>query len=123
MVVPVLVSRDIGPIDAVKESVLLLKRTWGENIVGNVGIGLVFGLLTALLVFVVIALVILAATTAGGIAALVVGGIGVMAIALMAIVQAALSGIYSAALYRYATDGEAPAGFQVGTLQAAFAPK
>ena len=28
LVVPVLVTRDVGPVDAVKESVLLLKKTW-----------------------------------------------------------------------------------------------
>jgi hypothetical protein len=50
LVVPVLVTRDVGPIDAVKESMTLLKRTWGENVAGNVGIGLAFGLLTGLVV-------------------------------------------------------------------------
>ena len=47
LVVPVLVSRDIGPIDAFKESVGLLRRTWGENAIGNVGIGVAFGLITS----------------------------------------------------------------------------
>ncbi len=31
---PILVSRGIGPIDAVKESAQLLKQSWGENIIG-----------------------------------------------------------------------------------------
>src|SRR5690606_13085025 len=52
LVVPVLVSRDIGPVDALKQSVGLLKRTWGENAVGQVGIGAVFGVLTAIAVLV-----------------------------------------------------------------------
>jgi hypothetical protein len=123
LVVPVLVSRDIGPIDAVKESVVLLQRTWGESIVGNVGIGLAFGLLTFLMVIVVATLVIGAALTAGATAAFVVAGLGVIAIALLATIQAALGGIYSAALYRYAVDGNAPAGFEGGALQSAFRPK
>ena len=42
LVVPVLVTRDVGPIDAVKESAGLLRETWGENLIGNVGLGLVF---------------------------------------------------------------------------------
>src|ERR1700675_4350740 len=33
LVVPVLVARDVGPIDAVKESAMLLKKTWGENVI------------------------------------------------------------------------------------------
>jgi hypothetical protein len=45
LVVPVLVTRDVGPVEAVRESATLLKRTWGENIIGQGGIGLVFGLI------------------------------------------------------------------------------
>ena len=121
LAVPVLVSREIGPIDAVKESVLLLKRTWGENIAGNVGIGLAFGLLTTAVALVAVALVVGAALTLGATAAIVVAVLAVLAIGLVAAIQAALSGIYSAALYRYAVDGAAPAGF--GELQSAFRPR
>ena len=56
LTVPVLVSRDIGPLEAVKESALLLKKTWGENVIGQGGVGLVFGLLQ----FVVITLTVVA---------------------------------------------------------------
>ena len=123
LVVPVLVSRDIGPVDAVKESMQLLRRTWGENVVGNAGIGLAFGLLTAAVAVAVVALVVGAAFAAGATAAIVVGVLGGLAIALLAATQAALSGIYSAALYRFAVDGQAPEGFGGGELQAAFRPK
>src|SRR5690606_36393587 len=61
LVVPVLVSRNIGPVDALKESVSLLKRTWGENAVGQVGIGAAFVLVTVVVVLVGVALVFLAA--------------------------------------------------------------
>lgn len=123
LVVPVLVSRDIGPVAAVKESMQLLRRTWGENVVGNAGIGLAFGLLTAAVAVAVVALVVGAAFAAGATAAIVVGVLGGLAIALLAAMQAALSGIYSAALYRFAVDGQAPEGFGGGELQAAFRPK
>ncbi|MFY2763664.1 DUF6159 family protein [Arenimonas sp. MALMAid1274] len=123
LVVPILVSRDIGPVDAVKESIVLLKRTWGENVAGNVGIGLVFGLLTTLVVLVSVGLVVAAALTGGATLAIIVAVVAAMAIALMAVVQAALTGIYSAAVYRYAVDGIAPGGFEAGALQTAFRPK
>ena len=53
LAVPVLVVEGIGPIEAVKRSTQLLKKTWGEQIVGNIGNGLVYGLMTlaATLVF------------------------------------------------------------------------
>lgn len=120
LAVPVLVSRDIGPIDAVKESVLLLKRTWGENLAGNVGIGLAFGLVTTAVAIVGVLLVVGAAISLGATAAIVVAVLASLAIGLIAAIQAALSGIYSAALYRYAVDGAAPAGFGGGELQSAF---
>lgn len=123
LVVPILVSRDVGPIDALKESVDLLKRTWGENLAGNVGIGLAFGLLTAAVVVLAVALVIGAAFVTGPELAIGVAVMGALAVAVVAVIQAALSGIYSAALYRYAVDGQAPAGFGDGQLQAAFRPK
>ncbi|TNJ35754.1 DUF6159 family protein [Arenimonas terrae] len=123
LVVPVLVARDVGPMEAVKESVELLKRTWGENVAGNVGIGLAFGLLTALVVLAVVALVVGAAFVGGAKLAILVGVVGALAIAFVAVLQAALSGIYSAALYRYAVDGQAPAGFGTGQLENAFRPK
>ncbi|GAB2489274.1 DUF6159 family protein [Arenimonas alkanexedens] len=123
LVVPILVTRDVGPIDAVKESMTLLKRTWGENVAGNVGIGLAFGLLTGLVVVVSIALVFGAAMIGGGKLALVAVVIAVIAIAAVAVFQAALSGVYSAAVYRYAVDGQAPEGFAGPQLQAAFQVK
>lgn len=123
LVVPVLVARDVGPLDAVKESVELLKRTWGENLAGNVGIGLAFGLLTAAVVLTAVALVIGAAFLAGPKLAIAVAVLGALAVAFVAVIQAALSGIYSAALYRYAVDGRAPQGFGDGQLQAAFRTK
>ncbi|HLU12788.1 MAG TPA: DUF6159 family protein, partial [Arenimonas sp.] len=65
LVVPVLVSQNVGPIEALKESVSLLKRSWGENLAGNVGIGLAFGLITAVVAIVSIALVIASARIGG----------------------------------------------------------
>ncbi len=122
LVVPVLVQSDVGPIDAIKESANLLKRTWGENAIGNVGLGAVFGLASVLLI-VIAAAVVIAAFSISVTLAITLAVIAVLALVLLAVVQSALSGIYSAALYRYATVGEAPAGFEGTGLQHAFAPK
>jgi hypothetical protein len=121
LVVPVLVSRDIGPVDALKESVRLLKRTWGENAVGQIGIGAAFGLITFGVVVAGV-LLTLAAAQASWVLAVAVGlafGLGVL---LLGIYQAALSGIYSAALYRYAVSHETPAAFRGTDLAHAFEP-
>ena len=122
MVVPVLVAQDVGPMEAVKESVNLLKKTWGENIIGTGGIGLVFALVLFLVLLVGIVAIIAAAAVSPYLA-ITMAIVLIVAIVLISVIQAALAGIYSAALYRYAVDGQAPAGFGGNTLQLAFKPK
>ena len=122
LVVPVLVSRDIGPIDALRQSVGLLKRTWGENAIGNVGIGAAFGLITFVAVLLSVGLVLLAAQASVALA-VAVGVVCALGVLLLGIYQAALTGIYSAALYRYAVSNQTPAAFQGVALSQAFAPK
>jgi hypothetical protein len=119
LVVPVLVSRDIGPIDALKESVTLLRRTWGENAIGNVGIGAAFGLITFLFLLVGAGLVFAAYQVSLPLA-IGIGAIFLLGVLLLGIYQAALSGVYSAALYRYAVSHEAPAAFRGAMLEDAF---
>ena len=123
LVVPVLVARDVGPVDAVKESALLLKKTWGENVIGQAGLGVAFG-------FVFLAVILCgAALTVGAFmtqsVALVVAALvlTVLALGITGLVQSALAGIYAAALYRYATTGKGTQGFEAATLKLAFARK
>ena len=123
LVVPVLVTRDIGPVDAVKESALLLKKTWGENLIGQGGVGLLFGLLFFALVLLGGAAIIAVATTGNGVLTGLVVAIVIIAMLLAALVQAALSGIYSAALYRYATGAGESEGFDAQLLGQAFRVK
>jgi len=111
LMVPVLVSRDIGPIDALKESVSLFKRTWGESAIGVVGIGAAFWVITAGTVLAGVLLTILAAQAWLGLAILV-AGLFVIALMMLGVLQSALSGVYSAALYRFATTSEAPPAFR-----------
>jgi hypothetical protein len=123
MVVPILVSKDIGPVDAVKESAMMLKQTWGENIIGNAGIGMVFGVAQLLILAVgagFIFLAISAKSLAGGI---FVGVLLVVALLFTGLIQMALTGIYSAALYRFASSGEGVLGFDKQLLGNAFAAK
>jgi hypothetical protein len=122
MVVPVLVAQDVGPLEAVKESVNLLKKTWGENIIGTGGIGIVFGLVIVAVVIVGVVATIAAAALSPYLA-ITMAVITVLAVVLLGVIQAALGGIYAAALYRYAVDGQAPVGFAGGALQLAFKPK
>ena len=122
LVVPVLVANKIGPIDAVKKSIELLKTTWGENAVGQLGIGFVFGFIMAGVIIAGVVLSIFGFTVSP-----YLGGTIVILTVLLAltvgIIQSALSGVYAAALYRFANDGVAPQGFEGMSLQTAFKAK
>ena len=122
LVVPVLVTHNVSPLEAIKESARVLKKTWGEQVVGNAGIGFAFFLAYVALAIAAIPAVIMAFSTGQG--AVIAGVIVcvVLAFILLALVNASLSGIYSAALYRYATTGEAGA-FDNNVLRNAFVAK
>ena len=117
LVLPVLVIEQIGPIQAVKRSAELFKRTWGENMMANAGIGIVALIATLIGAVPCILLISIGGPIAViGIVALVVWVIGVQ------IVAAALTGILQMAMYRFAVDGTVP-GFDVDQLRGAFRPR
>lgn len=119
LVVPVLVAEGTGPIEAYKRSVGMLRRTWGEQIIGNVSFGLIFGLFG----IVPAAVLFLLAVKLGAIAILAVGAVLVVWLVLVGLVQSTLQTIYQAAIYVYAATGEAPAGFDSQLVAEAFRQK
>lgn len=123
LVVPVLAAENIGPMDAVKKSSEYLRKTWGEQIVGNAGMGAVFGLLGFGTAMAGLALFIAAAMTQSGVLMAVVGIGVVVALMVLALVSSTLSGIYAAALYRYAAEGDAGSFFSADLVQGAFQRK
>jgi len=124
LVVPVLVTRDVGPVQAVKESASLLRETWGENIIGGVGLSLAFALAyVALAVAFGAAVLLVAQVNVPALFALVVL-VAVVAAVVLAALQATMQGIYSAALYRYAISHDAPIpGFPAELMQQSFRAK
>ncbi len=122
LVVPVLVTHNVSPLEAIKESARVLKKTWGEQVVGNAGIGVVFFLAYLALAICAVPAMILAFSTGEPAVIAAVIACLVLAFILLALVNASLSGIYSAALYRFATTGEAGA-FDNDVLHNAFVAK
>jgi hypothetical protein len=124
LVVPVLVVEETGPFDAVKRSAQLLKRTWGEQIVGNLSIGVFFGVLTIAVIFLIIAPSIYIMIALENPALLIAMGVLlVAALVLTSLVSSTLSGIYAAAVYRFAAEGETGGYFQPELVQNAFRRK
>lgn len=123
LVVPVLVVENVGPMEALKRSGSLLKRTWGEQIVGNFGLGL--AIFVAGLIAVAIGGPIIWLGTAADSTALIVLGVVILVALLTAVgvIGSALKGIYTAALYRFAAEGSTDSYFPRDLVQEAFRPK
>lgn len=120
LVVPVLVVEGSGPIESYKRSVEMLKRTWGEQIVGNVGFGLLF------VVFGIVPMVVVLFVLPGAHGAAwgwVLLAAAVVYLALLGLVQATLQTIYQAAIYLYAANGQVPAGFDESAIADSFRQK
>lgn len=121
-VVPILVVEKTGPFQAVGRSMSLLRRTWGEALVGRLGLGFFLFLLfiPVLLLFVAGVFALANNAVPVGIALLVVGSIGLL---LHSAISSALHTILLAALYQYAADNQVPEAFDRYTFEHAFQPK
>jgi hypothetical protein len=119
LVLPLIVLEKVSVGAAIKESASMFKRTWGENVIGQGGIGLVS--LLAILVALPVGFVLFATgITALIVAAVVLGTIWIVGVA---IVTSALGVVFQTALYRYASSGTVPPGFSEDQIAGAFKPK
>lgn len=120
LVVPVLVMEKVGPVDGIKRSAALLKRTWGEQIVGNFGIGTVFGLLSFGVILVGVGGIVLGALLASPAFIIVMVTLLVLTLVGLGVFSSALSGVFTAVIYRYATTGETGSYFDPMLIKGAF---
>lgn len=119
LTVPIIVFEDVGPVTALKRSGSLFKQTWGENLIAQVGFGLL-GIVPMLVAFLVIGLTLASKVLVLQVVGVVVG-VGIT-IATSVIIYA-LSGVYRTALYRYAVDGTVPQAFAGVDMEHAFGPR
>ena len=123
LVVPVIVARDRGPFGSISDSTALLKRTWGENLIGQGGLSAAFSLVYLALFGGATLAVILLAQAASPLLLIAFVALVIVAVLVCVLLHATLTGIYSAALYRYAADGRGTPGFDGAVLQTAFRRK
>jgi len=114
LIVPVLIFEEDGVFGSIQRSSALLRNTWGEQIMSGFG----FGLPSLLLAIpgILLGLVGHRLHPLGFL-------IAVPYFLLLSAVMSAVRGIFVVALYRYATEGEAPAGFSSGNFKDAFIGK
>ena len=115
LAVPVVMIENLGPIDTVKRSTELFKRTGGENGAAQVG----FGLLGFVAVLPAVVVVFLgSALGSGGLALAII--VAVVYIAGVLVTLTALNAVFQTVLYRYAADGVVPDEFGQTAIGGAF---
>jgi hypothetical protein len=92
-VVPAMVYKDLGPLDAIKDSTQAIKKTWGESLARQTAVFLTIAVLLAAYVTVVV------------------------------MVFSTANTVYNTALYAYASTGKIPEGYSKDVLENAFRPK
>ncbi len=120
-VIPSMVYRNTGPIDAIKDSVRVLRQTWGESLVRSVGFGLVQFLV-----------LLLGAVAFGGLfAAVATSPTITLVLAVLAVtyfvgvifVFLLAEMIFNTALYAYASQGTLAPGYTQELLDGAIRVK
>ncbi len=123
MTLPVLVLENVGPIEAISRSLELMKRNWGENVVGTGGIGLAVAVIavpTVLPAYIFMR----AAFATGKLSHIILACILMVAVLLViGVLRTTLHAVYTAALYRFATGAKDNHGIDAGLLAGAFVSK
>ena len=121
LTVPILVSKDIGPVDAIRQSMSMLKRTWGENLAANAGLGLAFFGIYLLMTGVLVAIMMSGMLSDGAIAIAI--GLFVFALMMVALIHTTLQGIFSGVLFHFATNCAENDSHPAGLLGDSFSRK
>lgn len=120
-VVPVIAAQGVGGIHPAKRSAAIVRKRWGEALVGAAGVQLIVVLVGLI---VMLALLLLAITSwivlgSAWVGVIFMYGIG-LAFVLNVVAGATLDTIYAAVVHRFATTGQASGGFTAAELEGSF---
>jgi hypothetical protein len=120
-VVPVMVYKGCGPIDAIKASVHTLKKTWGESLIREIGIGLV-SMVFWIGGFIFWLAILFLAAPLGIMILIPIALLAVVYFVIVAVVFSLMNSVFNTALYVYAETGKVPA-FSKELMSSAFRKK
>lgn len=125
LVIPVLAFEGIGPFAAIKRSGNLFKARWGQQITGNLAIGIITAI--AFMLGAVIAVAGGYILIEGSSAAQIAGGgllaAGVIVIISAIVVSGAVRGVFGVALYHYVAEEKTIGPFTAADLEGAVKAK
>jgi len=118
-VIPVMIIEKKSVFESITESASLFKRTWGETVVGQGGVALIF-LLIALIALVPVTLMMMT-----GVGELMIAAVTLylLLLILLFVMVNAMQGIFNTALYLYAKNGTVPDVFSKDQIEQAFRQK
>jgi len=122
-VVPVLVYEGLSPLDAIKKSIQVIKKTWGESLIKSLGLGLVQFLVFFAIAAFCVGLGYLLTLAFQEIGMLVAIGLGVVLLFLTGLVFGVANTVFNTALYIYANQGKIVSGFNEEVVKSAFKPR
>ena len=101
-VVPIIVFEGTGPLSAIRRSIDLIKKSWGEQAIGSIGIGGAFFILYLIgIIAIGISFFVLPVTM------IIIIPLVICYFGVLFILQGALQGIFVTELYRYSATGQA----------------
>ena len=121
-VIPGMVYYNLSPFDAIKKSVAVLKKTWGESLIRYYGLGLVqlLFIVIGIILFIPLFIVLSAAGIFGVIVAII---IGILYLLIVMLVFGIANQIFNTALFVYADSGKIPSGYNKEIMENAFHKK
>lgn len=117
LAVPILTVEKVGPLQALSRSAELLKKTWGEQIIGEFSFDVMFLVLSIPSVLVLLAGMIIGISSANLMVFYFALGLAVLYFGVVTLVEATLHGIFRAVVYVYARDHDLPDEFSEDQMQ------
>jgi len=115
LAIPLIVVEKTNPLYALDFSMAMMRRTWGEQVIGNFSFGLIFSLFA----LPILPFVLLLGKTWGGASFLPMLILVIIYLLILSILQSALQTVFNAVIYVFARDGKVPAEFSTEQLQSA----
>jgi MFS family permease len=117
-------EQPVNPITATKQSIQLIRKTWGESLIASASIGIISGLTVMSLALITGLLVGVGVAMSLSVWFLVpLAAIVFMVIVALSLVFSVLTAFVKAAIYYYAITGESPVNFQKHLLEQSFTRK
>lgn len=116
-------EEDLGPIQATRKSIDLLKKVWGESLIIVAGIGIISTLIMITYIALIVGLMIFISSLGTALPVLIVGIGGFIGMFGLAVFFSALSTIVKAAVFYFAVNQKSPQGFNKVMLKALIRPK